>query len=141
MSRIEMFNLIKVIEKALGELDESQYQELLAGRGKIKFIGFELKLKKERVKGRESSKVSLTDNEIRSLTEKLKQCNTREAALELLHENGREILRESLERLARSLQVYVTKSDRNNVIEDKIVEFLVGVRLRTEAIRGLNFNK
>ena len=57
----------------------------------------------------------------------------------MVDKDGREILRESLVRLAKLLQVYVTKSDKNNIIKDKIVESIVGVRLRTEAIRGLKF--
>ncbi len=139
MSRIEITNLIKAIARALNELDESQYQQLLEGKGRIKFVGLGERERGKRGKGKRSNKTSLTDSEIRCLASELRKCHTREEAIELLHMNGREILRESLERLARLLQIYVTKSDKNSIIEDKIAESLVGVRLRTEAIRGLKF--
>lgn len=139
MSRIEMSNLIKAIARALNELDELQYQQLLEGKGRIKFIGLGEREKRERSKQKRANKISLTDSEIQSLATELRECKTREEALKLLDKDGREILRESLVRLAKLLQVYVTKSDKNNIIKDKIVESMVGVRLRTEAIRGLKF--
>jgi len=139
MSRIEMSNLIKAIARALNELDELQYQQLLEGKGRIKFIGLGGREKGERSKQKRSNKISLTDSEIQSLATELRECKTREEALKLVDKDGREILRESLVRLAKPLQVYVTKSDNNNIIKDKIVESIVGVRLRTEAIRGLKF--
>lgn len=134
-----MSNLIKAIARALNELDELQYQQLLEGKGRIKFIGLGEREKRERSKQKRSNKISLTDSEIQSLATELKECKTREEALKLVDKDGREILRESLVRLAKLLQVYVTKSDKNNIIKDKIVESMVGVRLRTEAIRGLKF--
>lgn len=139
MSRIEMSNLIKAIARALNELDELQYQHLLEGKGRIKFIGLGEREKGKRSKQKRSNRISLTDSKIQSLATELRECRTREEALELVDKDGREILRESLVRLAKLLQVYVTKSDKNNIIKDKIVESVVGVRLRTEAIRGLNF--
>ena len=134
-----MSNLIKAIARALNELDELQYQQLLEGKGRIKFIGLGEREKRERSKQKRANKISLTDSEIQSLATELRECKTREEALKLLDKDGREILRESLVRLAKLLQVYVTKSDKNNIIKDKIVESMVGVRLRTEAIRGLKF--
>ena len=134
-----MSNLIKAIARALNELDELQYQQLLEGKGRIKFIGLGEREKRERSKQRRSNKISLTDSEIQSLATELRECKTREEALKLVDKDGREILRESLVRLAKLLQVYATKSDTNNIIKDKIVESMVGVRLRTEAIRGLEF--
>lgn len=139
MSRIEMSNLIKAIARALNELDELQYQQLLEGKGRIKFIGLGETEKRERSKQKRANKISLTDSEIQSLAKELRECKTREEALKLLDKDGREILRESLVRLAKLLQVYVTKSDKNKIIKDKIVESMVGVRLRTEAIRSLEF--
>ena len=134
-----MSNLIKAIARALNELDELQYQQLLEGKGRIKFIGLGEREKRERSKQKRANKISLTDSEIQSLATELRECKTREEALKLLDKDGREILRESLVRLAKLLQVYVTKSDKNKIIKDKIVESMVGVRLRTEAIRGLEF--
>ena len=139
MSRIEISNLMKAIARALNELDELQYQQLLEGKGRIKFVGLGEAEKRQRSKQKRADKISLTDSEIQSLATELRKCKTREEALGLLDKDGREILRESLVRLARLLQVYVTKSDRNRTIKDKIVESIVGVRLRTEAIRSLEF--
>ena len=139
MLRTEISNLLKVITKALNELDDSQFLKLIQGKGKIKFVDLGEREKVKRPNRKNTNKVALNDSEIQSLAIEIRKCQTREEAAELLHMNGREIRRESLERLARILQVYIAKSDRISVIEDKIIEFAVGVRLRTEAIRGLKF--
>jgi hypothetical protein len=46
--------------------------------------------------------------------------------------------RRNLAAFARLLKVHVVKHDRRDDIESKIVEFVIGGKLRTEAIRSLN---
>ena len=138
MSKSEVVNLLKVIVQALNQLDESQYEQLLNGKGRIKFIELEPRATDRHVKRQRSLKVNLSDEEMQLVAEQLKICQTRDDARTLLHKNGRDMSKDSLLRLAKFLGVHVNKNDRNNIVEDKIVEFVVGARLRAETIRGLN---
>jgi hypothetical protein len=40
--------------------------------------------------------------------------------------------------LAKGQKLYVAKNDRREDIENKIIEFVIGAKLRTEAIQPLN---
>ncbi|WP_141687803.1 hypothetical protein [Stappia indica] len=57
-------------------------------------------------------------------------------------QEGREILKEmkltkvDLSRLGREFNIHITKSDGSEVVEDKIIEALIGGRLNSKAIRG-----
>lgn len=72
------------------------------------------------------------------LAERLRAVASREEALKILR--GDELLagRSDLARLAKLLRIHVTKSDKREVLEDKIAENVIGVRLRSEAIQGVN---
>lgn len=59
----------------------------------------------------------------------------RDAARSILQELPN---RETVARLARSMKVHVIKHDRREDIESKIIEFLIGGTLRTEAIQSLS---
>jgi tRNA(Ser,Leu) C12 N-acetylase TAN1 len=66
---------------------------------------------------------------------KLNECKDRDSARETLSAIKN---RDALASLARTLKVHVVKRDRREDIESKIVEFVIGGKLRTEAIRSLN---
>lgn len=139
MSKREVSNLLKAVVQALKELDESQYQQLLEGKGRIQFIDLEPRVTTGKSKkGKAPPKTKLTVEELHVLANQLQTCQTREEARELLYKGDLALLKENLTQLARLLGIHVDKNDRNKTIEDKIVESVVGVRLRSEAIRGLN---
>ena len=139
MSKREVSNLLKAVVQALKDLDESQYQQLLQGKGRIQFIDL-----KPRVitgkgrKGKLSLKIKLNHDQLQVLADQLQVCQTREEARELLVQGNRVLLKDTLAQLARLLGIHVNKDDKREAIEDKIVEFVVGARLRSEAIMGLN---
>ena len=139
MSKREVSNLLKAVVQALKELDESQYQQLLEGKGRIQFIDLEPRVTtgKSR-KGKPSLKIRLNHDQLRVLAHQLQGCQTREEARELLVKDNRVLLKDTLAQLARLLGIYINKDDRREAIEDKIVEFVVGTRLRSEAIMSLN---
>ncbi len=139
MSKREVSNLLKAVVQALKELDESQYQQLLEGKGRIQFIGLEPRVTtgKSR-KGKPSLKIKLNHDQLRVLAHQLHGCQTREEARELLVKDNRVLLKDTLVQLARLLSIHVNKDNKREVIEDKIVEFVVGARLRSEAIMSLN---
>lgn len=76
--------------------------------------------------------------DLERLAELLRSSDSREAAASLLRDDQRVSGKSDLTRLARLLHVHVTKQDKRETIEEKIVEAVIGVRLRSEAIHGLN---
>ena len=138
MSKREVTNLLNAILKALKELDEAEYKQVLDGKGRIQFTGLEYKDAGRRKKGKALTKTKLTVEELHVLASQLQTCQTREEARELLYKGDLTLLKENLTQLARLLGIHVDKNDRNKTIEHKIVESVVGVRLRSEAIRSLN---
>lgn len=139
MSKREVSNLLKAVVQALKELDESQYQQLLEGKGRIQFIDLEPRVTTGKSgKGKPSLKIKLNHDQLRVLARQLQGCQTREEVRKLLIKDNRVFLRDTLAQLARLLGIYINKDDRREAIEDKIVEFVVGTRLRSEAIMSLN---
>jgi hypothetical protein len=66
---------------------------------------------------------------------KLNDCKDRAEAREIL---STIVGRDAIESIARTLKVHVVKHDRREDIEAKIVEFVIGGKLRTQAIQSLN---
>ena len=136
MSKKELINLVSAILKWLKDLDESEYEQLIEGKGQIKFVGLDSASVSKRAKRK--SKIVLNEEELANLVRQLRLCRTRDDAYKLLRKGNNILVKDSLNRLARLQGVYISKSDKSEFIEEKIVEFVVGSRLRSEAIRGLN---
>jgi len=129
----EITRLLRVLAETLEDMTIGEYDQLLDGRGRLKFSAFDKK-GKERSKG--SSKA--TFEELQTLGDQLRETKTREEARELLRKDPRTPRKDNLEQLARLLKVHVNKHDTRATVEDKIVESVIGVKLRSEAIQGLN---
>lgn len=76
--------------------------------------------------------------ELSSLTSLLQRCETREEARDILRGDTRLLSKNNLNDLARFLKIYIKKDDLRDQIEEKIVEYVVGTKLRSQAILGLN---
>lgn len=137
MTKREVINILRAILKAVDGLDDAEFNQVLAGKGRLQFIGLE-QSHSEKKKGRKVLTTKLAPEDLQMLGHQLQDCKTREEAVALLHRDGRTLLKESLSQLARLLGIRVDKSDRRDAIERKIVEFVVGSKLRSEAIKSLN---
>lgn len=71
-----------------------------------------------------------------SLAAALRSTTTRQEGLDLLRSRKRS--RAELAQLARQLQVHVDKNDKVELLEEKIIENVIGARLRSGAIQGIN---
>lgn len=69
-----------------------------------------------------------------ALAGQLRERTTREEGLALLEE--REMSKAELERLARVMDLPVTRDDNAEKLRDRIIEAAIGFRLRSQAIRG-----
>lgn len=86
-------------------------------------------------RNREIPEPSSTKDE-ESLIATLQASASREEALDLLRAKKRS--RAELAQLARHLQIHVEKHDKIDLVEEKIVENVIGARLRSGAIQGLS---
>jgi hypothetical protein len=130
----EAASLLYSLARALEEMSEADFQRLLNGSGFLKFAT--LSPKRNKRKTSETSRMSAV--ELRTLIQRLQQCQSRDEVRQYLHEDPRAPLKDNLEQLTKLVNVHVNKHDRREAIEDKIVESVVGVKLRSEAILGLN---
>jgi len=132
--KTEIVNLLRALTQAFNGMSESEFERLLDGTGRLEFVASQLK----KPKGKISENSKLPADELSALISQLQECKTREEAREMLHKDSRTSLKDNLEQMAKLLKVHVNKHDKRDAIEDKIVESVIGVKLRSEAILGLN---
>jgi hypothetical protein len=118
--------LLRILVAAVENLDEEELRQLLSGKTRIAFVP---------VRRMKDGASRLTAADQAELLAKLNEAKERSEARQILSVI---VNRDSLEALARTLKVHVVKHDRREEIESKIIEFVIGGKLRTEAIRSLN---
>jgi hypothetical protein len=120
-----LVRLLRIITATIESLDQEQIDKLIAGKGKLTFT--------DSVTAREPASSPPIDQA--SILAKLDACKDREEARQVLSAITN---RDALSAFARTLKVHVVKHDRREDIESKIIEFVTGGKLRTEAIQSLN---
>lgn len=120
--------LLKEVAKFINFLDKLSEEEKLALK-----VG-ELKIKYSTIRDANASEKKVDCLDIGMIVEKLKSLNTREETNEYL--NLLALKRDSLERIIRELDLPYNKKDRIDKMKEKIVEGIVGFRLRSEAIQS-----
>jgi hypothetical protein len=109
----------------LDEITDEEFENFVRGS-----LGIELVPRKKPVPGASPAK------DDGSLIVELRESSSRQGALDLLRSKKRS--KAELMQLARRLQSHVEKHDTVDTIEEKIVENVIGSRLRSEAIQGLS---
>jgi len=117
--------LLRVLASTIDNLDEADIDLLLSGKGRLIYTPF------DKQKNTQSELVMDHD----ALMDKLNNCKDREEARQVLSSVTN---KDTLASLAKSQKLYVAKHDRREDIENKIIEFVIGAKLRTEAIQTLN---
>lgn len=126
IDRANSSKLLRIIASMLDDIGDKELEKILSGESKL--ISVPAADKKAK---REFAQPLETDNIVRELNES----QTRDEAREIL---SRISNKESLTTIARSQKLHITKQDRREDIENKIVEFFIGAKLRTDAIKTLN---
>lgn len=126
--------MLRRLLEAVENMSESDLDHLVTSTDRLKLTVTQPARAKTRIS--EGSKMSV--DEMWTLISELQNCKTRDEAREILHRDRRAPLKENLTRVARLLKVHVNKHDRREALEDKIVESVIGVKLRSDAIRELN---
>lgn len=118
--------LLRVLMSSVENLDQEMIDQLIAGKARLS-IAPSVKSKEAR-----GSRAPIDQGQILA---NLNDCRDRESARRVLSEIAS---RDALAAFARTLKVHVVKHDRRDDIESKIIEFVIGGTLRTEAIQSLN---
>lgn len=121
-STSQLTKLLRILAGAIENMSDDEVNQLLSGRAKLTVLA------------KQTPKTSAPTEQDALLLE-LNNCSDRQQALQLL---GTISSRDALAAFARTLKVHIVKHDRREDIESKLVEFLIGGKLRTEAIQTLN---
>ena len=116
---------LRTLATTIEGMGEEDVELLLVGKGRLTFTPPE-KPKNVQVQP------SVDHAELMS---KLNDCKDRDEARQVLLSVAS---KEALTSLAKAQKLHVTKNDRREDIENKIIEFVIGAKLRTEAIQSLN---
>jgi len=123
--KTSLVKTLRAVAAAIDSLDEGELDLLIAGKAKIAILPAD--------KPKSSASTS-TINQT-ELMSRLSACSDREQARALLMEVTNKSV---LTAFAKAQKIYVARHDRREDIENKIIEFVVGAKLRTEAIQTLN---
>jgi hypothetical protein len=121
----DLARVLRLLADTIDGLDEYQIHQLLMRKAKLTFTAT--------VKSRDASSSQPVDYEL--MLAKLNDCKDRGEARDTLAAIKS---RDALEAFARRLKIHIVKHDRRQDIESKIIEFVIGGKLRTEAIQSLN---
>lgn len=125
IEKSSLTKLLRLVTATIEGLDQHQIDQLIAGKGKLTFTGAG--------KPKQANDVRAIDRE--SILAKLNDCKSRDDERQVLSAiTGRD----ALASFARTMKIHVVKHDRREDIESKIIEFVIGGKLRTEAIQSLN---
>lgn len=119
-------SLLRLVAKELQALTPDQRQQLSAGTAKLKLL-FEASNTKKEV----ATSTSVNANELRA---QLEECKSRDDARGVL--GNLKLSKKELQRISRELDLPVPRDDDAERLVDRIVESIVGFRLRSMAIQG-----
>lgn len=121
-----LVKLLKALAIAIEEMTDDDLELLLTNKGKFSLSSA------KKPKGIYVEPLAENSKTIDSLN----NCKDRDEARRVLQSIP---TKPALASLAKVLKVHIAKHDRREEIENKIVEFVIGSKLRTEAIQTLNF--
>jgi hypothetical protein len=117
--------ILREIAVVIDSLDQETVDQLMAGKVRLTITPTDKPRKKD----------NALSNDSEALWQKLNECNDRDEARQILGSIPR---RDALASFAKAQKIHVTKQDRREDIENKLIEFVIGGKLRTEAIQTLN---
>ncbi|MDE2212311.1 MAG: hypothetical protein KGL17_05220 [Betaproteobacteria bacterium] len=116
---------LRTLAATIEGMKDDEVELLLAGKGKLIFTPSEMPKNVQVEPSVDHAEIML----------KLNDCKDRDEARRVLLSIAS---KETLISLAKAQRLRITKNDRREDIENKIVEFIIGAKLRTEAIQSLN---
>ena len=125
-------NLLKAIGDCLHEMDDREFDLLLQGKGTLRFTPMPTRVNKQ---------VFDPDlyNDAKEIARQLRGADSRDAAREVIASIKHRRRRDYLVLVARASGVRVGSKDSIANIEHKLIEALVGSKLRSRAFREVAF--
>lgn len=120
-----LVKILRVLATTIEGMAGEDVELLLAGKGKLTFTPAE---------NPKNANVEPSADHV-ALMSRLNDCKDRDEARQVLLLVA---TKDALISLAKGQKLYVAKNDRREDIENKIIEFVIGAKLRTEAIQTLN---
>lgn len=122
----DQVQLLKVVFEFLDNLSEEQLKMLISKKAKLNLVV-------EKIKTNETKSLEICADEI---CEKMESFSTREDALEYI--TGLSLLKTELKAIAKKYDIPISSKDTNNQIVDKIIENVVGSRLKFDSLLNTN---
>lgn len=134
-SKADTLLLLKIFEKTLENLDDTEYKGLISGKGCLIY-----QPKREEVEDNkdETKPLEQTDNkvqinlEMKELIEKIAKAELKEEAEQLLPMKLKKAI---LLEIASAFSIHIRKNDSKETIIFKIIDSVVGAKLRSQAVR------
>ena len=117
--------------EVVNKMTNEELDMLMKGEGSLKFAA-----RNQRVK---TAKLKYNVIDVGDIAKKLSNATNLEEAMEVLATIPKSGRRKYLAELATTFRVYITKRDTISSIEEKIIESVVGARMRSEAMLSLPF--
>jgi hypothetical protein len=124
--------VLKTFAAALDSMDERQFDLLIRGEGNLRFAAVSRNGKRPAVDAQ-------LGNEVNEVAAKLKEAESREAAERLLASIDHPKRRDFLVLVAEATGVVLGSKDTIKRIEKKLVETVVGSKLRSKAFKEVAF--
>lgn len=131
MSKNELSKLFIAFGKLLDKMSEEEYDAFLNNN----FDGSKIVTDKKK---KTAEKKEINEVEIDNFIKQLQSIDSRDEARKFINDNELFKLKDNLTKIAKKLKVHIIKNDKKEDIENKIIEFIIGSKLRTDAFRGLN---
>lgn len=122
--------LFRLFSELLDRTPIAELEALIAGRAQLKIVTKPVAGAKKPI----STKIEKREINLAEISNRLQSFSSRDEGYKLLEDEN--LTKKQLEDLARLLLLPVNKQDNIERLEDKIIEFCIGSRLNSEAIRG-----
>ncbi|HBJ38365.1 MAG TPA: hypothetical protein DDZ51_27155 [Planctomycetaceae bacterium] len=119
-------SLLRLVAKELQSLTPEQRQAIAEGTAKLKLTVETASTKKE-----VAAIASVKTDELRL---RLEECKSRDEARSILQEL--KLSKKELQRISRELELPVPRDDDSERLMDRLIESIIGFRLRSIAIQG-----
>ncbi|MCY3898811.1 MAG: hypothetical protein OXF86_09590 [Caldilineaceae bacterium] len=131
-SKANLAKFLIAVADALNSMDSREFELLLDGKAKLRIA-----------ENRKTEKRILDDSNlnkaVNELAERLKNADSRGAAKRVIASISHSRKREFLVLLAEACDIRVMSKDTIGTIEQKLIESVVGSKLRSKAIRKVDF--
>lgn len=129
----EQIQLMKLVFDTFNKLSTTQLDDLLAKKAQLKLIYPEEKKVKNEISNNEIDKI------VNEISNELKQADSRDKAESIL--NNRTINKQMLKLISKKYNISLNGKDSNTVIIEKIIENVVGSKIKFDALLNTDLKK